>query len=288
MKKLLCVLLVLCMMIPFVGCSKEPFEIQSCGSGFYFNRSDKKTYKIKELDAVSEGNYFYLEDYFVSDTLGEEYEIKKGLFKVGTVRLAKKSDHYNPEEFKFDVLEYNNRILAITPEMQYVHLYSGEEGGVSNLQIQIMPDRELPLDITLDGVRILTKDGIPTIFSSALTDVNFILIGENELHAGAQIYTLNEIVERANNKLWSEQETHYYKALEELDEGKVSSDEGENGDAIEHFFNGVTGLGKGLVDTVLGGVSGLLDGVDGFTGADGAMAVILPAGVTLAEREHSL
>ncbi len=281
MKKILCLMLVALMVCAtLVGCGKkEEFEVQSCGSGFYFNRSDDKTYKIKELDAVSTGNSFYLEEYFCSDTLGDEYVIKKGWFEVGKVRLAKKNDYYNSEKYEFDVMEYNNGIIEITTEMNYVRLYSSKPEESANIQIQIMPNRELPLDLTLENVKIFTDAGIPTLFSYATTDVNVILVGENELHAGAQKYTLEELVERVNDQLFSEQEKRYYDALKELEDG---ADEIfiDGGSAFQHFFNGVTGLAKGVVGTVLDSANGLINGVEGFTGADGCVSVILPTGIS--------
>ena len=48
--------------------------IRGAGSGFYVSASPDETYKIKELDAKSTGNYFVLEDYVV-DAEGKQYEV---------------------------------------------------------------------------------------------------------------------------------------------------------------------------------------------------------------------
>ena len=76
MKRFICVALILCMLFSLAGCKeKEPFEITYCGSGFYFNRPDSKTYKIKALGVESTGNYFFLEDYFVSESPDDKKDI---------------------------------------------------------------------------------------------------------------------------------------------------------------------------------------------------------------------
>lgn len=279
MKRLICFILILCTLLSFSGCNeKEPFEAVSCGSGFYFNRSDSKTYKIKALDAESEGNYFFLEDYFVSKELGEEYVIKKGWFKVGSVYLAKKSDHYNSEEFKFNVAEYNNNILVITPDMNYVELYSDVQDPI-NVQIRILGDRSTPLDLTLDSLNLYSQYGLPVIFSESAEDINFILKGSNELTAGDQIYTLQEIAERIHNKLWSEQEETFYTSIQELQKGKAEWADDKSA-AFTHFFMGIADFSKGALETLVNGVTGFLTGFEGAEGASGATTVILPGGAS--------
>lgn len=182
---ILALLLIVCT-IP--SCSFEPVTIRSCGSGFYFDGDSGKTYKIKELNVTSQNNYFYLDDYFCSKSLGKEYKIKSGLSTVGSVYLAKKSDHYNKELFEFNVDALNSNILSITPDMNYVRVYSTEAGNSHELYIRI-EERTLPLDLTLENVNIYTSEPIPVIYSGSACDINLILEGTNTLIAGNQKYT---------------------------------------------------------------------------------------------------
>lgn len=284
MKKLCCILLVLCLaVLPLVGCTaEEELEIVSCGSGFYFNRSAEKTYVIEELGVESTGNYFYLPDYFVSETLGTEYEIKDGWFKTGSVFLAKKSEHYDSIRHTFNVDEYNNRILAITPEMNYVGLYS-ESGEVSSVQIQITSGRTTPLDLKLENVSLTCGEGLPVIFSAAVTDVNFILAGENEIVSAEQLYTVQELAERAKNQLFGDQEEAFYEMLDDAKEEFANGSDAFGDDPIDglaHYLSGIGEIGKGVVDGIVDGVTDIISGAEGIAGAAGADAIILPGGVS--------
>lgn len=271
-------------LVPMVGCAEqEPLEIVSCGSGFYFNRPSDKTYKIEALDAESTGNYFYLENYFVSDQ-GQEYAIKDGWFEAGTVKLAKKSDFYSPESYTFDLAEYNNSILEITSEMNYVKLTSSAEEPV-NVQIQIISGRTTPIDLTLDNVRIHMSGALPAIFSGALTDVNLILVGENSITVEGQTYTVEELMDRAASQLLGDQAESFYDMLDEVKkEFKSGANNAAEGDVLgmmDHFLDGVGEIGKGVVDSFLEGAGNLIEGAEGVAGAEGATAIILPAGVSV-------
>lgn len=284
MKRLIGVLLVLILvLVPLTGCAEEePLEVVSCGSGFYFNRSAEKTYVIEELGVESTGNYFYLADYFVSETLGTEYEIKDGWFKTGSVFLAKKSEHYDPIRHTFNVDEYNHRILAITPEMNYVGLYS-ESGETANVQIQILAGRTTPLDLKLESVSLTAGEGLPVIFSAAVTDVNVILAGENEIVAAEQIYTVKELAERAQQQLFGDQEEAFYEMLEDAKEEFANGTDAIGDDLIEglsHYLSGLGEIGKGVVDGIVDGVTDVISGAEGVAGAAGADAIVLPGGVS--------
>ena len=137
----------------------EEFQVYSCGSGFYFNRSAAITYKIKELGITSEENYFILDDYFVSNEYGTEYKIKGNIFNVGSVYLAKKSEYYNPEIYRFNLDTYDSEILTITPEMSYVEIYSSDPNKEHTLMVNV-EKRDFPVDITLENVNIVLAANI--------------------------------------------------------------------------------------------------------------------------------
>ena len=129
MKKLICLLLVLALAIPFAGCSSEEIEVVSCGSGFYFNGD--KEYEVVELGTSTTGNSFYHEDYFYSERLGEKYTLKSGWFDTHDIYLAKKSEHYNSEVYRFDLADYHRSVLPIEPTMNYVEIFSTMEEPAS-------------------------------------------------------------------------------------------------------------------------------------------------------------
>ena len=280
MKKTLCFALMLCMLLSFTGCKEDdPFEVYSCGDGFYFNRSGDNTYKIKELGLESNGNCFVTDEYFVSEELGEEYVIKKGLFKVGSVYLAKKSDHYNSEQFRFNVQEYNNNILAITPEMNYVELYSEGIDSVA-LQVQVMSGRKTPLDLTLNNVKVLSPNGIPVIFSGATTDVNIILKGKNELISGDQIFTREELLNRLKDKTLDEVTMTFYDTINELQKtGNAIANEDIVG-ALNHALRTLGEAAKDAWEGLGNAVDTVVSGIDGFEGAAGATTVIISGGLS--------
>lgn len=269
----ICVSLVSCTMF-------EEFKVYSCGSGFYFNRSDKKSYEIKELSQKSDGNYFYLEDYFYSEELGKEYKIKGSLFNVGSVYLAKKSDHYNPEVYTFELMDYHNGVLRITKDMNYVELVSDRPDENINAYI-LIEERELPLDITFNNVSIATEWGIPVIFSAAFTDINIILKGENFVESITPSDTVAEFAERVKGAM-SVQEQAHYEALEEI---KYLSDSisGKNssGDVAHHYFTLATGALNTWTDVILGGIENIFSGKEGAKGMDGASAIVHPCGISV-------
>jgi hypothetical protein len=265
------------------SCGFEKFTVYSCGSGFYFNRSNDATYQIPDLDVESTGNYFYLPDYFCSEELGTEYKIKRGFFTVGSVYLAKKSDHYDEKIFNFDVWEYHDESIVITSDMYYVELTSSKPEEPANVYIQI-EEREVPLDLTLNGVNICATSGTPVIFSSAIADINVILKGENELKVGPQRFTLEELVQYLQKEAISSQLKLHHKAMEEVNyaadalTGKIGSQA-----AAEHYRNKVTNLLIGVGESwvgILEGVGEVFTGKEGVAGLDGVTAFVHPCGIS--------
>ena len=256
------------------------FKVNSCASGFYFNRSAKLSYTIKELGVKSESNYFYLEDYFYSEELGQEYTVKGRLLEVGKVYLAKKSEHYNQERFVFDIVNIDADVITITKEMNYVEITSSSPAEEIDMHIQI-EGRELPLDLTLNNVNIRTEKGVPVIISSAFTDINVILKGENSLRAGGQKVTLNELIDQIKNNKLSEQEKKYYDMLNEVEYAKDTF-EGKNsmGDVSFHYFDKLNKYSMKSIDKLLDGVGNVLGGKEGAEGADGSAAFIHPCGIS--------
>lgn len=275
------VLLISLMGITLSACSLfEKFTVYSCASGFYFNKSGDKTYKIEELDVESDGNYFYLEDYFYSESLGTEYKIKRGLFNVGSVYLAKKSDHYNEEVYTFDIAEYKDKYLKITPEMNYVEITSSTPDKAVATYIQI-EERELPLDLTLNNVNIKAGWGIPALFVASKSDVNLILKGENSIEAVTPNDTLAALYQRLKGTL-SDAEELFYDTLRER-QYLIDAWNGEkaSGDVTYHYFDMVSDLMKDGMDSIVGSFENLFEGKEGAQGMHGASAIVSPAGISV-------
>lgn len=207
---------VLCM-LSACGMFADKFALYSCGSGFYFNRSSEKEYEIKDLAAKGNGNSFYLDGFFCSETLGSEYKIKNGLFTVGTVKLAKKSEHYNPKVYKFDLDIMEPQVIEITPEMNYVELTMGELSPAANFAIYVQ-ERTLPLDLTMNNVKIKTVASIPAIFSPSPVDINVILKGNCEIAAGNQYNTCESLKTYIENHeaSFTAEERYFYEESERI------------------------------------------------------------------------
>lgn len=266
------------------SCGFEEFTVYTCGSGFYFNRSNDATYTIPDLDVESTGNYFYLEDYFCSEELGTEYKIKRGFFTVGSVWLAKKSDHYEEPMYSFDVWEHHDNSIVITSDMHCVEFTSSKPDEPANVYIQIT-ERDLPLDLIFNNVKICATSGTPVVFSSALTDINVILIGENELSVGRQRFTLEQLVQHLQKEAVSSQLKLYYDTMEELSfaedafYGKVDSQV-----VADHYRNTVTNLLIGVGESwvgILEGVGTVFNGKEGVAGLDGVPAIVHPCGISI-------
>ena len=261
------------------------FEVYSCGSGFYFNRAVDWSYEIKELGVESDENYFYLEDYFVSEELGTEYDIKGNIFKVGSVYLAKKSDYYNPEVFEFDLDTYDSNVIVITPEMSYVEIYSNNPNVTHSLSISI-EQRSLPVDITFKDVNIMSEDAIPVLFSAALTDINIKLVGKNTIKAGATSYTVKGLAEKITDGIFSFVEQNFYESIKCVyDEMKFIDDAVDGNHNLlriaSHYAMEVESLYDVFVVNTIDAAISLLGGSTGIEGAKGASAFMVPCGMSI-------
>ena len=262
----------------------EEFQVYSCGSGFYFNRSAAITYKIKELGITSEENYFILDDYFVSNEYGTEYKIKGNIFNVGSVYLAKKSEYYNPEIYRFNLDTYNSEILTITPEMSYVEIYSSDPNKEHTLMVNV-EKRDFPVDITLENVNIVSGGAVPVLFCSSITDINIILKGQNTLRAGKNSYTLQEFIEKVQSGALSFVEQQFYEDVKHVyDELKFlqSTIDGNEtfGDVSWHYAEQIFDAQLSFMENAFDAVVGVVTGVSGDQGATGATCVLVPMGIS--------
>lgn len=276
-------IILLVTVLPICSCSKEELEIYSCGNAFYINQPNK-TYTIKELGVTSNGNAFFVDGYFCSEELGDPYAIKDGWFNVGTVYLAKKSSFYDSTVHEFNLDNYNEPVINITEDMDYVRIYSSDENNKHCLYINIEP-RELPLDLVLENVQIYTDYGIPVIFSQTYQDINLILKGKNKLSAGVSYnFTYKSFQERVNDEI-SVMEEKFYNEYESAK------------DAINNFPDGV--MSEGIVDhtyghlinsadkaldafeNVLQGTIDMVAGVDGVKGFDGIACIVHAGGISV-------
>ncbi len=261
------------------------FEVYSCGSGFYFNRAVDWSYEIKELGVKSDENYFYLEDYFVSEELGTEYDIKGNIFKVGSVYLAKKSDYYNPEVFEFDLDTYDSDVIVITPEMSYVEIYSSNPNVTRVLSISV-EQRSLPVDITFKNVNIMSEEAIPVLFSAALTDINIKLIGKNTIKAGTTNYTVKGLADKIIDGIFSFVEQNFYESIKCVyDEMKFIDDTADGNHNLlrvaSHYMMEVENLYDIFVVNTIDAAISILGGSTGIEGAKGASAFWVPCGMSI-------
>lgn len=164
--------------------------IRGAGSGFYVSASPDETYKIKELDAKSTGNYFVLEDYVV-DAEGKQYEVLNKKKTVGYINLKKKSEVYNSKKFEFNLDTFSSKIINITADMNYVEIYSSDPSIAREIYINVQL-RDTPLDITLRNANIYTVKRMPVLYNGSQGDINLILEGENRIKAGSEDMTAEE------------------------------------------------------------------------------------------------
>ena len=268
------------------SCSIFKFEVYSCGSGFYLNKSPNRTYKIKALDAESTENYFYLSDYFVSESLGTEYKIKRGLFNIGSVYLAKKADYYNPKKFSFNLDTYESDIIKITSDMSYVEIYSSNPNKEHNIQIHI-ESRSIPVDITFRNVCLVSPAGVPVIFSKAACDINLIAEGTNVITAGTAKLTLEEWIKKVRDDALSAVQKEFISAVKVVSKEfsylkSVAKQEETLGEVSAHYFQYITDLELTLLENAWDKFIGVLGGKTGSPGKDGTTAILAPCGISIA------
>lgn len=281
---LLMILAILCLALPLSSCYNEELEIYTCGNGFYMNRPNNKTYKIKELDISSQGNAFITEGYFCSEELGKPYTIKSGWSTVGTVYLAKKSEYYDSTVYDFDLDEYDDVQINITGDMDYVRIHSSDWRTKHLVYINIEP-RDIPLDLTLENAQIYTDYGIPVIFSQTYQDINLILKGENILSAGVSYnFTSYTFQQRAEKNL-SKMEEVFYAEYEEAKKAILNYPDGAMQDGIvNHTYGQLINTADKAVDlfeSVLQDGVNILGGVDGVKGFNGIACIIHSGGISI-------
>ena len=277
------VMLLLTVMLLITSCYeyKEELKVYTCGSGFYINRDDNYNYYIDDLNVESNGNSFYLEDYFCSEEFGIPYAISDGIIDMGNVYLAKKDDYYNENIFDFDLDSYADCCIEITPEMNYVNIHSSNTEVSHELFIVIKP-RDIPLDITFENVNICTKSAIPVFYSQAYVDVNIRLIGKNTFSTGNISQRSTSVWERLENGL-TEIENRFVSAYESAPsyiEGisqKISNQTVLT--TITSCYNSLTGLSIDLFTGLVNGMQNIFTGVEGSDGRNGVACFIHAGGV---------
>ena len=287
MKKFLIVLTVF-FCIFFTSCGGNKFQLYTCGSGFYFNRSEKRTFKIKDLDVKSTGNYFYLDDYFCSNQYGKDYKIKGFLgFTIGKVKLAKKSEIYNQEQFKYNVDELSSELI-ITKDMNYVELYSNS-GSKKNLFI-VVEARDTALDLTLNNVNLCTTKAVPVIFSKCSADINLKIQGYCTLEAGKQKGTQGDLaamLKQIANGTKQGAEALFYAGINEIKrEFNALVDIYNNGltSYLDYFEETCSMISDGLLtacETIWNGAGHVLMGKEGDTGIGGVATIMHLAGMSI-------
>ncbi|MBR2377493.1 MAG: hypothetical protein IKA85_07000 [Clostridia bacterium] len=262
------------------------FEVTTSASGFSINRSSNWSYSIDELGIKQKSNNFYLEDYFVSEELGEEYTIKGRFFPMGKVKLAKKSEHYNQQEYNFNLIEYHNRVITITENMNYVRIYSNS-GSTVCTYIRI-EKRSTPVDIILENANILSAPGVPAICSVGICDVNIIARGNCSLQAGRQTFTVEDLKKMVKTNITDplirshyEDLTYVYNEIQYWNNGKDKT----FGEIYEHYglqlANSLLSFTEGAFNFVVGGASMIIGGRKGDDGAAGSDTIIILGGLSV-------
>ena len=267
----------------FSSCFPEKFTVHSCGSGFYVNRDNSKTYTIKELGATSSGNYFYLQDYFYSKEFGTKYTLKKGLFGKEDIYLARKSDHYNSQVYNFDLDVFTEPVLTISEEMCYVNIYATDPDAKREIYIQI-EERSLPVDITFENVSLYSSEPTPVIFSKSLNDINIIIKGINTIKAADHSYTKESFSQYLTKGISSTLSTFYKDVSELYGSMNISQEELQNkglADFITSDLNSIAGTAADYFAGFLEGTMNLLGGKDGAEGLDGIPAIMHAGGISI-------
>ena len=205
-KKYLIVVVLIISLIPllsFTACAKtvkKTVKVIGSGSTAYISTTEKAPYTISELNIKSTRNAFYFPDYVVDESAGKEYEIKNSKNKkVGTIKLSKKEEIYNPEKFQFNLDTYDKKVIVISEEMNYVEIFSADPSVERDIFICIY-NRGTPLDLTLNNVNLHTKECIPVIFNASKQAINVIVKGNNVLMAGEEDISDEEYEEFEKNK----------------------------------------------------------------------------------------
>lgn len=264
----------------------KKFEVSTCASGFSINRNPNWSYSIEELNVKQTSNVFYLEDYFVSEEFGTEYTIKGRFFPMGKVKLAKKSEHYNQEEFAFNLASYNYKVLKITSDMNYVKIYS-DTGNQCNTYISI-EKRSTPLDITFENANITSAPGIPVICTAGICDVNIIAKGTNTLRAGKQTYTVEHLKQMVQTNISNPLiKAHYNDLVYIYDEIEYWKDKDNPtfNEIYEHYgmqlTNSLLSFTEGAFNFVVEGATTIIAGRKGEEGGMGADGIIVLGGISV-------
>ena len=280
------VVLALCLCL-LTSCypTKRVVQPISAGSSVLMYGAMNETYKIKELDLVSENGAFFFEDYYVSDQ-GRSYEITKGSKVVASVCLASKSETYNQQVYEFNLDTYKEFGITITSEMDYVRIVSSSPDIVHDLVIIVDYERTKPCDIEFVNVNIQTSQYISVLTNYSLQPMNLKFTGENYFKAGM----LTNVEEYYNALKQSEVGTALVQAATPLAySGKYFQKRAikvylntliGNGTFEENFFSTTKDL-VDIIDKGLTGLDTLLNNRKGEDGFDGMATVVSFAPVYL-------
>lgn len=186
--RLISLLIILCV-LPIVSCSQKGKEKRvvkalSAGSSVWMVGDANKTYEIKALGEKTETGVFYFTDYYVSES-GTSYEILDNRGKaVSTIKLAKKSETYNPQVYEFNLDAYTEHGITITADMDYVKIFSSDPSIAHDLVIIIDFERTKPCDIEFTNVNIQTTETCSVLYNYSQYDLNLKFEGENYFKVG--------------------------------------------------------------------------------------------------------
>ncbi|MBE6693893.1 MAG: hypothetical protein E7589_03930 [Ruminococcaceae bacterium] len=221
---------------------------------------------------------FYNYDYRVSDE-GDAYPIRDSRGKqVGSVLLQKKSEmEFN--KLEVDLAEYSEELLNITPEYNYVRIYSSTPDVEHKLSVYV-EERYENLDIVLDNVQIKAPDLSPALYSFSSSDINLSVQGNVSVKGGDNPYTAESIsvIDNFVDTVGTAAYAYYY-CISSAKSTAMSIIHGI--DYYAQMFEGVMYSQLETVENAWDKVEDLVNGRDGAPGLDGVAGIIITGDLNL-------
>jgi hypothetical protein len=228
---------------------------------------------------------FFHPDYKVSDN-GDVYNILNSKGKhVGNVMLQKKSQ-MDMRALEIDLAEYQDELLKITSEHDYVRIYTSTPDVEHKLSIYV-DDRNENLDLILDNVQIKAPDLSPALYSFSQSDINLTVLGNVTVKGGDNPFTVESISTIENLKETVGAAAHaYHYCLSSAKKTAMSIVLGI--DYYAQMFAGVMAQQLETVKEAWDKVETFIGGKDGATGLDGVAGIIITGDFNLVTNESTV
>lgn len=269
---------------------KTAIKVDSVGNTVYLQyAAQNESYSIDGIDNSNFNNSngifsFFDINYEVSDE-GQPYCIVNSKGKtVGTVKLARR-DPMEASVYRIDVANLESPLVSVSGDYDTVYVYSSVTDMSFPVSIQI-EQRNRPIDVIFEDVRICAPDLAPVLYCVHDVDVNLEAKGTVWLEAGANPYTKQHVSEIEN--LFSTVNVAanaYYVCMLSAVGTAVSIMYGV--DYYADMFMGVTALQLNVMENAWGKVENLFNGQDGADGLDGVPALQIAGGLNLVIAENA-